>query len=298
MSDRFEFQAIGTQWQIEIYQKINSQLSSRMLSLIHQRIDEFDKHYSRFRSDSLVTAMSLKSGTYTLPVDMSPMMSLYKRLYELTDGAFTPLIGRLLVEAGYDSHYSLVPGVLHPPQSWDVLSYKPPDLNLNEPVLLDVGAMGKGHLIDIVGSLLEKMKIYSFCIDAGGDILYKHDGTKKLRIGLEHPSNPQEVVGVVDILNQAICGSSGNRRRWKSFHHIIDPHTLSSPEKILATWVVADTTILADALATCLFLVPRKQLGTEFAFEYAIIRNDYSLERSTHFPGEFFTNPSPEKNLS
>ena len=110
---------------------------------------------------------------------------------------------------------------------------------------------------------------------------------KVLRVGLEDPNDASKVVGVAHLVDQSICGSSGNRRAWADFHHIIDPFSLASPRHVLAVWTVAATTMLADAMSTCLFFVPPERLR-EFAFDYVIIHADRTVSRSPGFPGEVF----------
>lgn len=288
MKDHFSFEAIGTQWQIDIDTTFSSEKKQDLLTQVKNRIEAFDKAYSRFRKDSLVVQMSLKKGTYQLPNDAKPLFSLYEKLYLVTHGVFTPLIGQLLSDAGYDAEYSLTAKRLNDVPSWEEsLEYKFPNLMIKKPVLLDFGAAGKGYLVDCIGDLLMQKGITTFCIDAGGDIVYKTTGERKLRIGLEHPQNPKQVIGVAEIRNESICGSAGNRRQWGNFHHMIHPYTKSSPTDILAVWVVAKTGLIADALATCLFFLSPNSFSP-FDFEYMLIRKDYSIEKSSHFPAEFF----------
>lgn len=284
---QFHFEAIGTTWLIELYRSLKTSDQKKLLHNIDVRISTFDKHYSRFRSDSLVAAMAKDAGEYVLPADARPMLDLYQDLYENTAGAFTPLIGQTLSDAGYDAAYSLMPGVLAKPPSWDsVLDYQFPKLRIKQPSLLDFGSLGKGYLVDLLSVLLEEHGIDDFCINAGGDIIHK--GSEPIRIGLEHPDNITKAIGVATIQNRSLCGSAGNRRTWGDFHHIIDPRTLQSPRHIKATWVVADTAMIADGLATCLFFAVPDELRKDYNFEYAIVRDDNSLEYSTGFPGEFF----------
>lgn len=288
----YQFEAIGTHWTIDINQPLAPPEQAGLFSLIEQRIAEFDQAYSRFRPDSIVTAMSKRAGVYELPSDAKPMLDLYERLYKLTDGAVTPLIGQLISDAGYDASYSLQPkpNLATPPRWEEVLEWQAPHLTVKQPCLLDFGALGKGYLIDIVGELIEAQGIRSYCIDAGGDIRYRNPKHEPLRIGLENPRDFEQAIGVATIGNQSLCGSSGSRRKWAQFHHIINPHTKSSPTEVIATWTVASTTLLADALATCLFLVPAKSLHAEFIFEYLILKSDFTVEKSSFMPAELFRN--------
>lgn len=269
------FDAIGTRWVID------AEIDDRLAREILLTIEGFDRTYSRFRKDSLVVKHSKKPGLPELPDEGKKMLELYRKLYDLTNGLFTPLVGYALTQAGYDSTYSLKPSKITPAPIWSN--------KISEPVLLDFGALGKGRLIDIVGEILSTHGIGDYTIDAGGDILYKNSD-KPIRIGLEHPDNPKKAIGYVNLMNQSICGSSGNRRKWDRFHHIINPKTLTSPSDILATWVVSDTAILADAISTCLFLVKPEKLVEEFKFEYLILYPDFSISKSKKLDGELYYN--------
>lgn len=282
------FEAIGTKWQIDFPDGLLLSTRAKLIDKITKRIAIFDQHYSRFRQDSLVMEMSKKAGVYTLPEDAEPLFSLYENLYRLTNGAVTPLIGNLLSDAGYDATYSLeTKNLISPLPLEKVLHRQGLQLEVKHPVILDFGAAGKGYLIDIVADIIRAENVTSFCVDAGGDMVY-HNSAGTLRVGLEHPADPTQVIGVATILNQALCGSAGNRRTWGKFHHIINPHTQESPQTIAAIWVVAETALLADGLTTALFFTEPTILENEYRFEYLIVYSDFSIKKSPNFPGELY----------
>ncbi|MEY4722618.1 MAG: hypothetical protein RLZZ324_131 [Candidatus Parcubacteria bacterium] len=289
-SARIAFEAIGTHWQIDIDEPLTPERRSGLFDAVRTRIATFDKDYSRFRTDSLVSEMARRTGTYRLPGDAQPMFDLYRRVYDVTGGAFTPLIGQALSDAGYDASYSLTPGVMREPPRWDdALRYAYPDLEVKLPVLLDFGAAGKGYLIDIVGGVLEEHGVTSYAIDAGQDILFRSSRGGALRVGLENPTDVSEVLGVVTLTGGSICGSAGNRRAWATFNHILDPRTLTSPAHIAACWTRASSAMLADAMSTALYFVPPSALEPHFAFEWCILRPDFTVESSPGFGAELFT---------
>lgn len=276
------FEAIGTHWQIDLYENV-----ADIEKKIHDRIDVFDKNYSRFRKDSLVYEMSQRAGEYTLQDDAKRMLDMYELLYKVTGGAFTPLIGDTLASAGYDAEYSLVPKSVTKPLSWEEsIDYSFPKLTIKKPTMLDFGGLGKGYLIDIIATLLIENGCNEFTIDAGGD-MYAHN--HDIVVGLEHPKNNKQVVGTVTVHNQSICGSSGSRRAWADYHHIINPNTLTSPRHILSSWTVAKTTLVADAMATCLFLVDSATLKAHFDFEFVTVADDLQITKSEKWAGELFT---------
>jgi len=281
------FEAIGTEWYVGIYEAVEAERFARLEVELNSCVETFDKNYSRFRDDSLVSAIARQSGIYELPPDAKPMMDLYRELYGLTGELVTPLIGQALSDAGYDAEYSLVPGELRQPPAWDdVLRYKWPQLHVLQPVLLDFGAAGKGYLVDLVTAVLELHGVSSYLVDASGDMSVR--GPETITIGLEHPNNPEQVIGVARLNNMSLCGSAGNRRAWSKYNHILSPVTLSSPSGIKAVWVSAASTMLADVLTTCLSFVPAAVLADRYQFEYVTMLEDNSYVSSLGFPAELF----------
>lgn len=274
--NQFVFEAIGTKWVIDFK-------GSPTFSGIEKLISDFDNLYSRFRQDSLVMEMAKSKGTYTIP--HPELIDLYYLLYKKTEGQMTPLIGSLMEQTGYDANYSLNPKNMTPPKSWESsLIWDSPNLTVKEPSLLDFGAAGKGLLVDLVAKELDRQEIKSYSIDAGGDIFLKNFPSK---IGLENPANTNQVIGIVDIENSSICGSSGSRRKWRGFHHIIDPRNLKSVDEVLAVWVIADSAMLADGLSTALFFCPAEKLS-DFSFNFLIIYPDFTFKKSENFNAKLY----------
>ena len=295
-SNRITFEAIGTQWDIEFLQETTSvELESLRIAIL-KRIETFDHTYSRFRDDSLLMQLADAPGRVSLPEDAEPLFGFYQKLFEATDGKVTPLIGTVLSDAGYDAAYSLRPKSIIPSAPlWGVAAtYSSPYLEATVPVIVDVGAAGKGYLVDIIGQLLNEKGIYSFTIDASGDILHRSESAAPIRVGLEHPTDPKQIVGVLTIGNESVCSSAVNRRSWRGLHHVMDPDTAAPVQDIVAVWVVAKTAMHADGLATALFFTPALKLQETFDFEFFLIRKDMSYERSAGLGAEIFAEQNPE----
>lgn len=287
---RFRFEAIGTLWHITIEQHLSPKATERLLTAIQQRIELFDKTYSRFRADSLITAIATKAGNFALPSDAAPLLELYKKLYDITKGVITPLIGGALSDAGYDAAYSLTPKKIRSTPRWeDTLSFTNGVLTTSAPVILDFGAAGKGYLADLIADVIQDHAVTDYCIDAGGDFVCYSQSKKVYEIGLEHPDDPRQAIGIAQICNQSICGSATNRRQWSDFNHLLNPTTNTSPKSIIAAWAIAKNGLLADGISAALFFTPADTLAKYFDFEYALVYSDFSLEKSRHFPGSFFT---------
>ncbi len=292
VSIKLDFEAIGTTWTIELEApQVQAKLLAKMIA---DRISQFDRDYSRFRTDSWVSHAGSNPGAHKSPADFAPMFALYQQMYQLTDKAVTPLIGDALERAGYNAGYSLVPSKLQPiPDLNDTLLFEDNTLHVKYRCVLDFGAAGKGYLVDIVAGLLQENNVTSYLIDAGGDIRVASPAPhKSTPVALESPHDPKKAIGLVDLgidqQRSCLCGSAPNRRKWANFHHIIDPHTLRPTHEVIATWVVAESTMLADGLATCLFFVEPKVLTNTFDFEYLRIMADNGMQISPGFPGKIF----------
>lgn len=290
---RFAFDAIGTAWEIETPSPLEMPARRRIL----ERIERFDVTYSRFRPDSLASriASSPEGGCFTFPEDAIALFDLYDRLHACTDGAVDPLIGRDLELLGYDRTYSLTPDTsgirnhsLARPRWSNAVRREGASLVTRQPLVIDIGAAGKGYLVDIVAGILREEGHKSFVIDGSGDLL--HSGTSPLRIGLEHPFDANLAIGVVDLQNRALCASAVNRRAWgDGLHHMIDGRTGMPTYEVVATWVVADDAATADGLATALFFVPAERLAPAFRFSWVRMFADGRADVSADFDGELFS---------
>jgi thiamine biosynthesis lipoprotein len=289
---QFVFEAIGTHWVIDVYENNSADFSdsekSALFAHIQNCILDFEKTFSRFREDSIVAHIAQSAGEYVFPEYAKEIFAVYKNLYDMTGGFFTPLIGGALVDAGYDREYSLVQKEIARVPTWgEVMEYVHPVLKTKVPVRLDFGAAGKGYLIDLVARVLEQYALQGYTIDAGGDIYHK--SAQMLPVGLESPINASQVLGVYNLTSgKSIAGSAGSRRAWGDFTHIINPKTGVSPREIVAVWVVADSALIADALTTCLFFVEPQTLADVQSFEYLIVYKDFSIQKSTGFSAELF----------
>jgi thiamine biosynthesis lipoprotein len=289
----YNFEAIGTDWCISFYRPKPKPKMDKLIKAIKARIEVFDSNYSRFRNDSWVHKMSMNAGTYELPEDAYPMLELYNKLYKITNGKMTPLIGQVLVDAGYDSDYTLKAKRLQSPPSWDsILKLNNDSIDLTSPALLDFGAIGKGYLVDIITKLIIAAGLNDFCVNGSGDMYYSLVDLDPHQVGLEDPDHIGEIIGVANLKNYSICGSASNRRRWTGYNHIIDPVKLESPGEIKAIWVVAETAMLADALTTALCFIHADKLKQYFDFECALVFNNREIVCSENFPGIFFASES------
>lgn len=303
----WRFDAIGTTWQIDTVLPMTDPVRAAVTA----RIEEYDATWSRFRDDSLVSSLrATGEHTLRLPPEAAELFALYDALHTITGGAVDPLVGGRLEALGYDAAYSFVDttasatatetatatatrapgsGSARPAVDWAAAraGQDPRSVHLTGPAVLDVGAAGKGQLVDLVSAVLAEHGHPLSCVDASGDMLSR--GMPQ-RVALEHPYRPTTAIGIATPGDRALCASATNRRVWgDGLHHVLDGRTGMPVQTVVATWAIADTTMLADGLATALFVASPGSLAEHFDFEYARMFTDGRAQYSRSFPGEFFT---------
>lgn len=287
------FDAIGTHWELDTAEP----LAADVLAAVHTRIAEFDADWSRFRADSWVSDVARRgAGTYPLPADAGPLLDAYDVADACTEGAVSPLVGRALEDLGYDASYSFRPRrdgagatVTAPAPRWRTTTRREDGrLTLDAPALLDVGAAGKGYLVDLVSGVLADHGVAGRVVDAGGDV--RAAGlADPLRVALEDPCDPTRAVGLVRLGDGAVCGSATNRRTWgEGLHHVLDARTGRPTHDVLATWAVAPTALIADIAATALFFAEPDLVAARFGVQYVVLRADGSIRWSLDLDGEVF----------
>ncbi|WP_137843932.1 FAD:protein FMN transferase [Microbacterium sp. 2FI] len=281
----WRFDAIGTTWQIET----PAALEPRVRLEVTAAIDAFDREWSRFRDDSGVSHLAREGGGIGAPRDAHDMLEAYAALDAATAGAVNPLVARSLEALGYDATYSFTARDPEPaPAGWrDLVTWDGGTLAVTEPLLLDVGALGKGRLVDIVAGILSRAAITTFVVDAGGDLVVR--GAAQ-RIGLEHPFDTRRAIGVWEVTDAALCASATNRRAWgDGLHHVLDARTGAPVQTMAATWAVADTAMHADAIATALFFDGGPAIAHAWGVSWVRMFTDGSVEWSHGCRAELFT---------
>ncbi|MFF7683640.1 FAD:protein FMN transferase [Microbacterium sp. NPDC007973] len=279
------FDAIGTSWAIDSAAPVPPVAQDAVTAVV----ERFDREWSRFRDDSVVSALADgRAASVDLPGDADAMLSLYDELDRATGGAVNPLIGDALARLGYDARLSLAPQgapVAAPDWRRD-LSWSDGRLRLARPATIDVGALGKGRLVDLVLDALAPHIGGDLIVDASGDLAARG---APVRVGLEHPYDPTRVIGVVTVEDAALCASAINRRAWgDGLHHVLDARTGAPVRAYAATWALADTAMRADALATGLFFDGGPELAASWDAQWVRMRTDGRVEWSPGFSGEIF----------
>jgi thiamine biosynthesis lipoprotein len=127
---------------------------------------------------------------------------------------------------------------------------------------VDLGGIGKGFTGDRILEVYKSYGITSAYSNLGGNVMTlgtKPDGSL-WHIGIQHPREEIQLIGVVAVENQTVV-TSGDYQRYfsddqgKRYHHILDPKRGYPAESgLISVSIVAETSVAADALSTIIFV--------------------------------------------
>jgi len=257
---QLQFTAIGTEWVILLDQAVSPQQQATLLELILAECTRFDSLYSRFLPNSWLVRLNQTSGhcTHLLSTEAVEMFRLGLELESLTHGHFTLNIADELAALGYDAEYSLHvrPEPLAPKGTYWM---EDATLHLEGRVAFDLGAFGKGMLIDHLAKLLQAEGFAFFLVDGSGDFFgsSKADGSA-WTIGLQHPTEKAQLIGTFSLRQGGFASSGISERHWPGGHHLLDGQSGRPTSQRQMAFVAAPSACLADALSTALFVTPHE----------------------------------------
>jgi len=221
---------------------------------------------SPHRPQSDVARLSRSSEGLDVSPETAEVVALGLDVARASGGAFDMTLGRLKTLWGIESEAPRVPSA---PEIREALAGSGPDaLRLEgnrvikrDPYLaVDLGGIAKGYAIDRAIDVLRRAEVESASVNAGGDIrLLGARGDRPWRIGIRHPRNPEGLTATL-LLDEAAVVTSGDYERFFEadgvrYHHLFDPRTGYPAALSRSVTVVAETAVLADALATAAFVL-------------------------------------------
>ncbi len=170
-----------------------------------------------------------------------------------------------------------------------------------EGMAITLDGIAKGYIVDAIARVLDRCGVRRYLIDAGGDIRARgtKEGGAPWAVAVRDPGGGEEYPDVVAMRDGAVATSGSYEvffDRARTFHHIVDARTGSSPTHSVSASVLAPAATAADALATAV-LVMEPRAGVAFVERLRgcaclIIDRDGRQLRSRGWRG---TAPSPSE---
>jgi FAD:protein FMN transferase len=206
-------------------------------------VADVDATCSRFREDSDLSRANTAAGSW---VSVDPLLvaavDVACGAAETTAGLVNPLLGRTLVQLGYDRDFrrlpapvaSLLPGDAPgadapPLDAWRGIRTDPTGaVRIPSDTALDLGSTGKAWAADLIAAAIEDDLGESALVSVGGDVRVAAPDGLPWQVAIsEAPDGP--VHQVVAVETGGLATSSTRVRRWSHRgvvrHHLLDPRT-------------------------------------------------------------------------
>jgi thiamine biosynthesis lipoprotein len=251
----------------------NKESTVEIMDAIEAGFGEFDrivKTYTRFDEKSELSNLNRQPDRWiNISKEFYYLVEYMLNLAKATDGAFDPTVIDFLEIYGYDKNYdfsklekpeldALVEKIAKERPSWKEIELDKENLRVKlvKNQRIDLGGIGKGYAIDCAFNKLNKFE--NFFIDAGGDIRVKGNNEKgelwTVDLLAMNQKGQKEIVGQIKLDNESIAGSGSWARKFKQFHHLINPKTGKPQNTFSTVFVQAPTSIESDSWATALFI--------------------------------------------
>lgn len=276
-----QFYAINTYISLTAY----GSEAEAALSGAEEQIRELEDLWSVTEEQSEIYRLNHhQENSMTVSTETADMISYALDMAKQTDGTLEPTIYPVLCEWGFTTKEHNVPSAEEIEQCLKYVGYEKvalsgTEIEMPEGVWLDMGAVAKGYIGDLVIHQMKEQGISSAMLSLGGNIQVigtKPDGSL-WRVGLRDPFG-QSSFGILEVSDCAVITSGGYQNNFTDeagnvYHHIIDPATGKPAENGLASVTVTGKEgRMCDALSTALFV-----MGTEKAICYWQEHGDFEM---------------------
>ena len=250
--------------------------------------ENLEETFVEHKVDSLFTVLNQSLSTYIPTSDISKInrgdsllvvddhfVTVYKQATEIwntTEGFFDPTVGALVNAYGFGPGKKL--NTLSTQQLDSILQFTGWDktkLNTNNTILkthpklyFDFNALAKGYAVDVLANYLRHLKVTSFLVEIGGEIVAQGKSLKSnsfWKVAIDDPQQGEDrtFIQIITLENEALA-TSGNYRKFsinettgEQWVHSINPKTGKAiPSNVLSVSVLAENCMKADAYATAL----------------------------------------------
>ncbi len=235
--------------------------AQRSIDLALEELRRVDRTMSRFRADSDVGRLNAaRGGVVAVSDDTAEVLEAALAWHDASEGRFDPCLGAWTRGgAGADARVGAEeadPDLPSPARFLEVDRHGTvPRVRLHRPDLaVDLGAIAKGHAVDLAARILRERGLFHALVNAGGDLVAMGvDGEgEPWRVGVRDPRDPDGVVAVLPVSDRALATSG----TYLQGPHLLDPRTGAPLRAALRSLTVdASSCRDADAAATAVFAV-------------------------------------------
>lgn len=257
---------MGSPCQIQIY-AVDPSVAASAMSAALAEVARLEARYSRYRADSLLSAINRAAAdgtSITVDAETASLVDYAATCFAQSDGLFDITAG--VLRKAWDFHGGQLPDPqvidrLAATVGWDKLRWNAPVLAFPVPGMeLDLGGVVKEYAADRAAAACRDRGVASGFVNLGGDIavIGPRPDDDVWRIGLRHPRKPDALLGTIG-LHRGGVATSGDYERCividgRYYGHILNPRTGWPGRHLAAVTVAAELCIVAGSASTIAML--------------------------------------------
>ena len=300
--------ALGTTYNITYF---DTRANPNLVPAIDSVFYVLNKSMSTYIKNSDISKINRGDDQVVVDHHFKTVFNASKAVFSATQGFFDPTVGSLVNAYGFGPEEGLATLTASDRDRLLALTgfekvtllKEGRILKTNPNIYLDFNAIGKGYVVDVLSSMMEKRFGYTnTLVEIGGELQAKGKHILKnspWTVAIDTPNEnivERDLLRTLTLQNQALA-TSGNYRKFRidekgnKYVHTINPFDgTAQPSKVLSASVIAADCMTADAYATALMSMPISKIetlpldGIEYMLVLAGDNGNYDIQRSPGFP--------------
>ncbi len=256
--------------QVNIYDQDKSEdILEKVMQKAFDKISAIDKITNIYSDSSLISKVNREAGKTKIEIDtvLFQLINSSADISILSDGAYDITVQSVEQLWNFMPDNYRIPGdeLLADHLKWvdpNHIELDSHSVKFASPqVRIDLGGIAKGYAIDEAMRVLQEHGIRDALVNAGGDLraVCSELTRGKRHIWIKHPRDREKLFGSFQ-MDDGCAATSGDYERYfvadsVRYHHILDPKTGYPANKCMSATVMAESAMMADALATAVFVL-------------------------------------------
>jgi thiamine biosynthesis lipoprotein len=241
-------------------------LCRRVILKMEAEIARYERIFSLYRPDSEISRLNAAGGLSRPAPELRALIEQSQRFGLLSAGAFDISVQPLwrLYEAQFWSHTEIVPDILARAQevARALVDFRRIETGagriafLRDGMAITLNSIAQGFITDAIADMLRNEGFESAVVDLGEyHTIGRHPDGHPWRIGIQDALAVNAVGRVIELDDTALAVSGGYGTTFEPtgrFHHIFDPQTGASANKLADAAVIGPSAATANALAVAI----------------------------------------------
>ena len=256
--------ALGADSNMTLFHKDKS-YAKESLNICINEIKRLENIFSLFDNNSSISQLNKEGYILNPPKELVEVLNFANNISENTNGAFDATVQPLwIIHKSYSKHKNIAILNDEIQKVKNLISYKNIEINKNkiyfkkENMQITLNGIAQGYITDKITNILEQRGFTNVLVNLGEfNSIGGYDENRDWNIATPYLND----IKYLKLNNNAIASSGGYGTRFnENHHHLFDVNTGTSANYVNSVTIKASNAMLADALSTAVFVMPKKQI--------------------------------------